>query len=234
MRLMSQDQGEWGMAIERTYTDQEVALILRRAMERQEDGAERGDGLALRDVREIAREIGIDPDLVSEVAGQLPLASGGAEGRWLGEPMRYELRLSHDAPSTPEQLQDLMMQVRSITQQQGQVQEVLGALEWKAGADLDQVAVTARVRGGRTTVQIVADRSGAAAVSAIGFTAIGLFAAAVTGSVIEPGLIGGVALMTGGAAVGGLLGWATWKRGSRLFRAKLARLAEGIQQSLEP
>lgn len=222
------------MAIERTYTDQEVALILRRAMERQEDGAERGDGLALREVREIAREIGIDPDLVSEVAGQLPLTGGGAEGRWLGEPMRYELRLSHDAPSTPEQLQDLMMQVRSITQQQGQVQEVLGALEWKAGADLDQVAVTARVRGNRTTVQIVADRSGAAAVSAIGFTALGLFAAAVTGSLVEPGLIGGVALMTGGPAVGLLLGWATWKRGSRLFRAKLARLAEGIRQSLEP
>ena len=203
-------------------------------MERQEDEAERGDGLALRDVREIAREIGIDPELVSEVAGQLPLTSGGAEGRWLGEPMRYELRLSHDAPSTPEQLQDLMMQVRSITQQQGQVQEVLGALEWKAGADLDQVAVTARVRGKRTTVQIVADRSGAAAVSAIGFTALGLFSAAVTGSVIEPGLIGGVALMTGGSAVGALLGWATWKRGSRLFRAKLARLSEGIRQSLEP
>lgn len=140
------------MAIERRYTDQEVALIQRRAMERQDDGTERGDGLALRDVREIAREIGVDPALVNEVAGQLPLAGGGAEGRWLGERMRYELRLSHDAPSTPEQLQDLMMQVRSIMQQQGQVQEVLGALEWKAGADLDQVAVTARVRGDRTTV----------------------------------------------------------------------------------
>ena len=222
------------MAIERTYTDQEVALILRRAMERQEDGTERSGALALRDVREIAREIGIDPELVNEVAGQLPLAGSGTESRWLGEPMRYELRLSHDAPSTPEQLQDLMMHVRSIMQQQGQVQEVLGALEWKAGADLDQVAVTARVRGERTTVQIVADRSGAAAISAIGFTAIGLFSAAVTGSIIEPGVIGGVALMSGGAAAGALLGWAIWRRGSRLFRAKLARLAEGIRQSLEP
>lgn len=221
------------MAIERRYTDQEVALILRRAMERQDDGTERGDGLALRDVREIAREIGVDPELVNEVAGQLPLAGGGAEGRWLGEPMRYELRLSHDAPSTPEQLQDLMMQVRSIMQQQGQVQEVLGALEWKAGTDLDQVAVTARVRGDRTTVQIVADRGGAAAVSSLGFTALGLFSAAVTGSIVEPGVLGGMALMTGGAAVGALLGWATWRRGSRLFREKLARLAEGIRRSLD-
>lgn len=221
------------MAIERTYTDQEVALILRRAMERQEDGTERSGGLALRDVQEIAREIGIDPELVNEVAGQLPLAGSGNEGRWLGEPMRYELRLSHDAPSTPEQLQDLMMQIRSIMQQQGQVHEVLGALEWKSGADVDQVAVTARVRGDRTTVQIVADRGGAAALSAIGFTAIGLFSAAVTGSILDPGLIGGIALMSSGAAAGGLLGWATWRRGSRLFRAKLARLAEGIRQSLE-
>lgn len=221
------------MAIERRYTDQEVALILRRAMERQDNGTERGDGLALHDVREIAREIGVDPELVNEVAGQLPLAGGGAEGRWLGEPMRYELRLSHDAPSTPEQLQDLMMQVRSIMQQQGQVQEVLGALEWKAGADLDQVAVTARVRGDRTTVQIVADRGGAAAISALGFTAIGLFSAAVTGSILEPGLVGGVALMTGGATIGALLGWATWRRGSRLFRAKIERLAQGIRESLE-
>lgn len=222
------------MATERTYTDQEVALILRRAMERQDDGPERTGGLALRDVREIAREIGIDPELVTEVAGQLPLAGSGVEGRWLGEPMRYELRLSHDAPSTPEQLQDLMMQIRSLMQQQGQVHEVLGALEWKTGADLDQVAITARSHADRTTVQIVADRGGAAAVSAIGFTAIGLFSAAVTGSIIEPGLIGGVALMTGGVAAGGLLGWAVWRRGSRLFREKLARLADGIRQSLEP
>jgi len=220
------------MAIERTFTDQEVALILRRAMERQEDGAERRDGLALRDVREIAREIGVDPELVSEVAGQLPTAGGAGESRWLGEPMRYELRLAHDAASTPEQLQDLMMQVRSITQQQGQLHEVLGALEWTTGGDLDQLAVTARTRGDRTTVQIVADRGGAAAVSAIGFTAIGLFAAAVTGSIIEPGVVGGVALMTSGAASGMLLGWATWRRGSRLFREKLARLADGIRQSL--
>lgn len=221
------------MAIERTYTDQEVALILRRAMERQEDGAKRRDGLALRDLREIAREIGVDPELVSEVASQLPIAGSGSEKRWLGEPLHYELRLAHDTASTPEQLQDLMTQVRSIMQQQGRLQEVLGALEWKAGADLDQVAVTARVRGDRTTVQIVADRSGAAAVSSLGFTALGLFSAAITGPIVEPGVLGGVALMTGGAAVGALLGWATWRRGSRLFREKLARLAEGIRRSLD-
>ncbi len=223
------------MAIERTFTDQEVALILRRAMERQDDGAERLEGLALRDVREIAREIGVDPELVSEVANQLPIAGSGSgrEARWLGEPLHYELRLVHDSASTPEQLQDLMMHVRSIMQQQGQVQEVLGALEWKVGGDLDQVAVTARVRGDRTSVQIVADRGGAAAVSSLGFTALGLISATVTGSMVEPGVLGGVALMTGGAAAGALLGWATWRRGSRLFREKLARLSDGIRRSLD-
>lgn len=221
------------MSIERTFTDREVALILRRAMERQEDGAERRDGLALRDVREIAREIGVDPELVTEVAGQLPVVDSGEGQRWLGEPLRYELRLAHDVASTPEQLQDLMMQIRSVTQQQGQLHEVLGALEWKTVGDLDQLAVTARTRGERTTVQIVADRGGAAAVSAIGFTAIGLFAAAITGSIVEPGLLGGVALMTGGTASGVLLGWVTWRRGSRLFREKLARLSNAIRQSLD-
>lgn len=35
---------------------------------------------------------------------------------------------------TPEQLEELVMQIRSITEQQGQVQEVLGALEWRAVA----------------------------------------------------------------------------------------------------
>ncbi|HEX4932346.1 MAG TPA: hypothetical protein VFV33_04150 [Gemmatimonadaceae bacterium] len=221
------------MAIERTYTDQEVALILRRAMERQEDGAERREGLALRDVREIAREIGVDPALVTEVAEQLPLTGGASETRWLGEPRHYEIRLMHDAALTPGQLQDLMMQVRSLAQQQGQLREVLGALEWTAVGSVDQLAVTARTSGDRTTVQIVADRSGAATLSAIGFIAAGLFGAAVTGSVIEPGVLGGVALMMGGAASGGFLGWATWRRGSRRFREKLARLADGIRQALD-
>ena len=48
------------MPIERTFTDQEVALILRRAMERQEEGTGRREGLVLRDRCDIAREIGID------------------------------------------------------------------------------------------------------------------------------------------------------------------------------
>lgn len=221
------------MTAERTYTDREVALILRRATEMQHDGSARTEGLSLSALRDIAREIGLDPDLVSEAARQLPAAEAGALARFFGGGTQYEIHLAHDAPLAPEQLQDLAMTIRSAMRHQGQTQEVMGSLEWKTTGEVSQVAVTASTHGGRTSVHVIADRGGAAFLTGVGSIGLGVFAAAVTGAIIEPGVAGGVALMGGGVAGGVALARAIWRRNTRKFREKLARLTEGIRRTFE-
>jgi hypothetical protein len=221
------------MTTERTYSDRDVALILRRAMEMQQDPTARSEGLTLRQLRDIAREIGVDPDLVSEAASQLPPAGRGLVARVFGGRLRYDVRLVHDAELSPDRLQDLAMAIRSAMQHQGRTQEVLGALEWTTVGDVSQVAVTARAHAGRTTVHVIADRAGSALVTAVGSVVLGAFAAAITGAIVEPGVAGGVAIMGAGLVGGAALARAIWRRTTRGFQRKLARLAEGIQNTFD-
>jgi hypothetical protein len=222
------------MTIERTYGDQEVGLILRKATEMQSDGEVRAEGLSLSALRDIAREIGLDPDLVSEAARQLPSTSAGALTRFFGGGTLHDIHLVHDAPLSPEQLQELTMAIRSAMQHQGQTQEVMGSLEWKTtAAEVSPVAVTANTHGGHTTVHIIADRGGAAVLTGLGSIGLGVFAGVIAGLIIEPGVAGEVALMGGGFAGGVTLARSIWRRNTRVFLEKLARLTEAIRRTFE-
>lgn len=218
------------MTTERSYTDREVALILRRAMELQHDGVARLEGLSLTAVRDIAREIGLDPDLVTQAAQQLPATEVGTLARFFGGGTQHEMHLVHEVPLSPERLQDLAMAIRSAMQHQGQTGDVLGSLEWKTVGQVSQVAVTASTHGGRTSVHVIADRGGAAFLTGFGSIGFGVVAAAITGAIVEPGVAGGVALMGGGVVGGVLLARAIWRRNTRKFREKLARLTEGVRR----
>ena len=57
----------------RRYSDEEFALILRRASEISEVGDARpGGGLSLSEIQQIAGEAGIDPTAVARAAAGLP------------------------------------------------------------------------------------------------------------------------------------------------------------------
>ena len=220
------------MATERTYSDAEVALILRRAMVMQPDAVGRSEGgLTLAELRDIAREVGVDPELVTQAASQLPLAGQGVFGRLFGGSVRQETRLVHPAALSRAQLQELVMTIRTVMQHQGRTREVLGAMEWTTVGEVSQVAVTVRTDGGQTVVHVMADRSGAAFVTPLVSIALGAFMAAITGSIIEPGVAGGVAIMGTGLAGGVAMALALWRRSTREFQRKLARLTETIRQT---
>lgn len=220
------------MTTERTYTDREVAVILRKATEMHRDGASRQEGLTISALREIAREIGLDPDLVSEAARQLPDTGDGPFARFFGGGTGDTVHIEHERELSSTELRELAMTIRSAMQHQGQTQEVMGSLEWKTVGQLSQVAVTASTHDGRTAVHIIVDRGGAAFLTGVGSIGLGAFAAAITGAILEPGVLGGLALFAGGTTGGVLMARAIWRKNSRKFREKLARLTESIRRSL--
>jgi hypothetical protein len=222
------------MTGDRTFSDQEVALILRRAMEMQQEPGSRSDGLSLSELRDIAREIGVDPELVSKAANQLPSPRDGVVGRLLGGSVRQELHLVHQGVLSREQLHDLTIALRSAMQHQGRTEEVLDAVEWRTVGDFNEVAVTARSQGRSTAVHVMIDRSGVAVVTVFASVGLGAFVAAIAGSIIEPGVAGGIALMGGGLAGGALLARGIWRRTARALDRKLSRLVEAIEASFRP
>lgn len=220
------------MAGERKYTDQEVALILRTAVNMQRDGAARTEGLSLTELRDIAQEIGVDPDLVSEAAQRVPSADPGPAARFFGGSSRLDLHATYDMSLSPDGVQQVLAAIRSAMEHQGEVNEVMGAVEWKSVGQPSQLAVTVSPRAEGTDVHVVADRGAAALLTGFGSIGLGAALAAITGAIVEPGVAGGVSLMAGGVAGGVLLARAIWRRNTRLFREQVDRLLDAMRRAV--
>ena len=69
------------------FSEQEMALILKRAAELQEGADGRGVQRTLSEIAEIAAEVGIDATFVAEAVAELerPVTRAG----WLGAPTRF-------------------------------------------------------------------------------------------------------------------------------------------------
>lgn len=212
----------------RHYTDEETALILRRAAELQEprEGPRSARGLTLAEIQQIACEVGIDPAAVAEAAA---LVSGGERDRWgrlIGAPtrFRYERTVSGDVPDPA--WAALVEEIRQVLGKPGQVGHVPGALEWvHEDENGDSVRVGVTSRAGTTRVELHARRGNEAAMLLMLPATAGVLLAMLGGGL--SGLEAGPELWTamGGGAGGGLaLGWAGWKQLSARWERRLSTL----------
>lgn len=80
---------------DRTYSEEELAVILRRAVELQERPTGqvpvRSEGFSLREIQAIAREVGLDPDAVARAAATLTPEGRSGLARVLGGATSHEL-----------------------------------------------------------------------------------------------------------------------------------------------
>ena len=205
---------------ERRYTEEELALILNRAAERQEGVQASAPRYTLADIEEIAAGAGIARDHVASVALSLrdrPAPSGGGV---LGAPLRFRFDHSIDGELSDDAVADLLELARRELGVQGEVVHALGAVEWMAEEGGGWTHVNIVRRGGRTSIGILATREEAAGVAWTVGGAGTVFGS--MGSVLALGeltalgdpltALGGIALGTGGAW---LAVRALWRRFSR-------------------
>jgi hypothetical protein len=134
------------------FTDQQMALILKRAAELQATGEEPVHTLAA--IQEIARQVGIDAQLVADAAADLPAAGGRFGPRLLGAPS--EFRVSRRIPGALQAADHpaVIATIRDHLPEVGEVQELAGGLEWHAGEDNNKTAITFTPSSGGTIVRI--------------------------------------------------------------------------------
>jgi len=227
----------------RRYSEEEFALILRKASEIQTPEGTRGEGmgssgLTLEEIRSIAREAGMDPEAVTRAAALLGATRweerSGLAAAIFGDPSKYHLEFEVPGTVSKEEMGRILAEIRRTWEHQGEVSEVLGGLHWKTVGELSAVNVNVSPRGESTAIQIVGDRGSAGALT---FT-FPMMAAAILvgalGAAFEPTSVAGiVSLVTGTLGAGFLSARTLWTSGSRRFRKRLAGLMDAVSTAVE-
>jgi hypothetical protein len=122
------------------FTDQQMALIIKRAAELQATGEEPVHTLEA--IQQIAQQVGIDPQFVAQAAVALQAPRSAAGPLLFGAPSAYRL-----ARQTAGLLQSadhaaLIATIRDHLPEVGEVKEFAGGFEWHAGPSDNKTAIT--------------------------------------------------------------------------------------------
>jgi hypothetical protein len=129
----------------RVFGDSEIARILRTAadlQERSDSFATRaGQGLTVEDLREVAREAGIDPRFVDIAVSQGLGPVGRLSSTVLGGPQSWRFHSEIPGDLSDEDRSRLVQAVRSVMDEEGEVADVYGRLEWRHDDQLGPVTI---------------------------------------------------------------------------------------------
>ena len=220
-------------AVQRRYTEEELALILNRAAERQEGAQSSTPRYTLADIQEIAAGAGIAPEHVASVAATLRDARSQKGGGVLGAPERFRFEESIDGEVADDVVGELLDLARRDLGLQGSVSEAFGSVEWKGKDSLGTTFVTITRRGGQTIVAVMCARTDAAGVTATlgGFGAIAGSAALATVLIAMVGLAGplaAAAAIAGGGSGAWVSARAVWRRVARRWAERTAVLGSAL------
>lgn len=232
----------------RRYSDEELALIVRRASELQDrageaDGAPRLDGtvfpspnegLTLEAVREIAEGVGLESRFVDEAAASLPLdLKRSGLDRLMGGPIFQQVRSTLEGELAESARADFVDLIRQQAGHDGEVREVLGAVEWRSVGRMTRTTVALDPGEGSVTVRVREDASGLAAFTWIGSIAAGLVAGGIVIDTLQPASVLAVgAILAAGGLAGAGVARSIWSRATRGLRHRAERLRDEIGRFL--
>lgn len=145
------------------YSDEDVALILRKATELAGQSDVRGDAagdLSLEEIKAIGGEVGIDPALIEQAARLVPRRRAETVfERLIGGPSRHRIDARFPTALTQESATHLLSAVRAETDRQGQGQADAAGMSWHSEQGASKVSVTAHSDQDGTTVRVAVDRT---------------------------------------------------------------------------
>ncbi len=221
----------------RHFSDEEFALVLRKALELQDGGPRSSlpsEGLSLEDMKSVAREVGLDPALVDRAVSLLPDHRLSKAERILGGPTRYRLECSGSRVLSKEDLARAIDVIRRETQHHGKVTSELDGVTWQKVGEATEFHVSLSPRDGGTEVRLSVGRDTAALLTWFFSVAGGMMLAGITGGVLDPDTVaGGLAIAGTGLAAGLTLARTLWTRSSRAVRTKADRLMTALAREIE-
>ena len=221
---------------ERRYTDDEVALILRRAAELGgETGPSRSEGLSLAEIQQVAREVGIDPATVARAAAALPTRKPDRLTAILGGPMYFRLEATMARRASDADLGRILQSIRRAAGRQGRATQVLDSVEWRTSSEREgsQLFVTVTTGDEGTTIEVTGDRQSTAALLYLVPGVAGMIVSLIVGASLEAGWAAGGVIAAG--VLGGVffLSRTIWSHTGRAFARKLEEIRDAAVQAVE-
>lgn len=218
---------------ERRYNEDEVALILRSAVDvRAGDAtASPSDGLTLTELKEIGAEVGLDGGSIERAARALDTRERTPPtARLLGQPTTAQYERVVPIRLGEKHLPHLLDTIRSEFARQGVVDEVLGGFEWRARSGMGGRYVSIRPEGDQTRIRVLGNyRDGLLATLLGAGPLAGVAAAGLLTTV--PVLANPFVLIPVGVAAG----WSTtipFRHAFKKERVSLERVLDTLEQRL--
>lgn len=216
---------------ERTYTDEEFARILKKAAElagSPRSIARIGDGLTIEEIKSIAAEAGLNPDLVGRAVRLVSHERRPSLAqRIIGGPFRVRRDFSLLGELTDERAQRLLTSARSVMQTRGVGDGDAAGVSWST-KEVSHVFVAAQAEGAETRVQVSVDNRPALLIpiilGTVGLVAV-LYAAIAAG---DNGFGNPYFILFGGWAITVAWVWSAVRGMARKTRATLENLIEAI------
>ena len=225
---------------QRVYSDEEFALILRKAAElasRAESPAASSAGLTLTEMKAAAAQVGLDPALVERAARMLAATvTASPLERLTGGPLRHDHEARFPIKLDENRAALLLSAVRisaGLAGSQDVGHSSSMGMTWHDGGEMEALSVTARPEEDGTSVSVVLDRRGTLALVAVSSGMAMFFAVLFAVFALYPEA---PALGVGGliAGVGGVLAVARgyWASSTRRVRERISVVMDAIGQTL--
>ena len=151
----------------RQYSEREVRLILKSAVEMQQHGADRAGelsgGMSLVELEQVAAEVGLDASFVRRAAAQLDVAGAPAErSAFLGSATRIVVERVVDVAVDPARFDQLLDVVRTVTHELGEISSVGRQFGWKGRMDGAKAEANVSAGDRRCTIRVRVDLDEAA------------------------------------------------------------------------
>jgi len=224
---------------QRRFSDDEFALILRKATELASPGdpaVALDDGLTLTEIKAAAAQAGIDADLVERAARLVTTETPASPlERVIGGPLRHEVTLHLPVTLSEAHAAQLLSAVRISAGLAGNRDAGHAGptgMTWHDGGDTESLSVTARTERDGTTIQISLDRRVTFGLG-LTFTAVVTFLGLVfAGSTLYPesaalGAAGAIAALAAPLAIVR----SYWTSSTKRTRERIGAVLGAIDQS---
>ena len=230
----------------RQYSDREVRLILKSAVELQQRRADRAGehsgGMSLAELEQVAVEAGLDPNFVRRAAAQLDAGAAPSDHNvFLGGPTQVILERVVNHTIDAARFDTLLDVVRAVTHEVGEVSTVGRQFGWKGRLDGAKSDVTVSVGDQRTTLRVRIQLDEVA----LGHFMLKTGMLGVAGGLITTAAaataLGPLALALGGGILGSTYLWSRYglrgstarfrARGHELLDAMVERIGETARES---
>lgn len=224
----------------RRYSDEEFAVILRTASEAPDASPPTlspasKDGLTLSQIKEIAKEVGIDPDKVARAAALLPPVQPTALEKLLGEGPRFRVDDQIEGVVPKTDFGRVIQVARATAGVPGETREVLGGVEWTGSTGTTGYGVSVTPTAGQTHIQVWVNHTETMAgiYGGVGMGVMGVTALTLAKLVFGESDAGIIASILTGLPSGFIVARTVWKGVVKKYRHRLHRMLDTISREAE-